>query len=892
MEVIKKIVSLESFRSHTPAIVPFYRTYSCYTQKVEPELAEGNNNAWGNVMCDYEGYSASTMDLFSKYFKLLKIRRSGKKMKRVRKNGVVCYTDYFDDDIRDYLYKLYSIDFFEAEAEGTLRQFDGEPLTDDDKYVSLVSQEDYDRYEELGGDELINLVESDMIGMVNVPSDITGVYVPEKFYLSEVYRWLNWFTENEKAHKKKDCCDSDEWNKRGGDAMRFFLQQNVPTYTEKLDMWRSRLGQVKPSVLSIPVFLTQNYDDFGTMSVYDEEAEYYGNEAGNGEPYTDGVKSLSKLQTLRTKTRKYDDNGNVLPYVGNGDIPYKVNEGFNVSYDPIEKEHIADYIKKITYFDENGNETSNIANAKNVEFEYVIGGSYNPNTEKRISVTTAVDTITSNGTSAATRIEAASSQKWVVLSNCNWFVLMDGNMRPVTGGTGSLNTRVFINQNTSTTESRVATIVIATASGDYEEAMASIVQQPKVTSVSCTFAGSDTKSLSFNGETSSTTVKIVCKGSSWYVKSAPKFTTITPQQGRDGTVVSVNVLCDKYEDTSVQRTGTIVFAATNNANVTHSIQVTQTAGSSLPMFMAAIPSSLTISNNETSGVTILLADASGHTAFTGSWSYEVVTGNTSLFTITRTGNNKLNITNKNTAATDSLLVLRTKFDPVSTLTATIGVLLQKSSNIGLYVSPTSDYNLAYGSSCTYTVTVSGDTQDNWNVTGLTNSSSLISVNRTTNNKFTVTNKNTGDTKQVIGVYVGHNGSASRSQSVSLTLQAPIIYTFAGAVMRVNGYPYDIDIEIWSADRGEANSKRVISTNGQETTPFPAGTINKDLNNKYYIRLNAPSSGNGYATANIELINMNQYSIWKGSLRYGEAKEFYGNYFQTSGNFVILIKISQ
>lgn len=913
MDIIKKRINLEAYKSHTPAIIPFIKVYDDGESHIDfgekdPVLTAGDNCSWGNVACDYMGYSASTADLFAKYFEINAILRRGNKMKRIRKDERACYTELYDDDVKAYLYKIYDISLFTVLTNGTITQVKGDILGDEDKYVSFVSHEDYERYIELGGQSFIDFMEDDVIGLIDIPSYIKGVYVPEKFYISQINKWLEWFSINEAAHNKKDCCDSGEWDKRGGDSMRRFLQENYHLYTAKLDTWMVRLNEsrdrvennltpsVKAPTLTIPLSLTQNYDDIGTMSVYNENAEYYGNEAGDGQPYEEGVQSESKLQTLRSKIKKYADNGEVLPYIvvgGENLPPYKVGEAFNLAYNPYTQEYTGDFIKSMKYYNDEGEEVG-IESATRVDFEYVIGGLYTPS--GTISVTTTQKTVSYSGEKIGIKVTAPVGRKWVVMSNCDWFSLVNNSDSIVTGGTGSRTSGLYLSvkENKSSAETRIATVVIATSDDDFEEAICSVLQDKAPSVVNCSFTGSGPNTLTASGDSLTQKLKIVCRGSGWYLKESPDFVTVTPRNGSNGVVTDVTVIFDKYED-SVQRTGNLVFGAVSNGSIAYKVKLTQTNGKTsqlLAHFVSGsqMPTAATINYGSNIDAKVLLETKCGDvttTSTTSSWNYEVLNQSAATyFTITRESDNLLNLVNKNTSSTDVVATIKVYHTEESSLTTTLRASLIRNKEAKLTLSPLQSCKLEVGESQTFTVSVSGDTSDSWDISHL--NTDYSTAEKTGVNRFKVTNANKGFDDKYLNVYAKHKNSDAISSGTTVTMLAAPQYMFNCTIDK-SGFSRKVTFEIWPNDNYADKIQMVCGAN-EKTCTFGPTPISKDSQKKYKIRTNFDSAVT--QTAEVELLNQSQAVVWKKTMGYSDSQEFYSNYFESGKNLTIKIKIRE
>ena len=926
MDIIKKTINLEAYKSHTPAIFPLITVYddgAWHEKGIVPPVE--NNATWGNVLCDCVdgGFTASTADIMAKYFEIIQIARSGIKTKRMVKNGDVYYTEFYDDEVRSYLYRVHSIDDFVWVREGILADTGENTLSQEEVFVKFVTNDDYDRYVELGGQSLIDFVETEIIGMLYVPSDITGEKVPDKFYISQIPTWLEWFDKNEEQSARKDCCSSGEWAKRGGDAMRDFLKENYYMWTQQHEKCLTRInsGLCKTPVLEIPVLLTQNYDDIGVMSVFDADAPYeYANDpnyAENWDPYTgETIKSESKIESLRSKIKLYDDYGNLLDFVGDVDAevepPYREGEAFNVFYDAKNKEYVGDYISKTIYYDGDGNTAHTISDLLGipvkVDVEYVIGGKYENSAS--ISCTADVSEVNYNqGSNIGITITAPNNKEWFVTSNCDWYRLN------VSSGIGTTNNVVLtIDDNTSTTETRMATVVLVTKDVYREECMCTVIQKAAPNMVTCNFNGSSPNSLMFTGNSLSERVTIKCNGSGWYIKSKPDFVDITPTNGSDGVSVGVTIRCDAYDGT-IQRDGKVVFAAVDNSMVTYSVSIVQTKpGQGTVVFIASFGSvgvsSTTIDYQDSAVIKGYIATQQGGyptlVSLDDSWSYEVVNSSTAnLLTIERVeedNNIVLRVTNKNATPNTLTSQIRVYNNQESGLTYTVNATLVKTSSVMLSVSPSEPNIIAVGVDKVYTVSITGDTADSWEplvvFTGDTahgvDVNTVVSYSKTGVNKFKVTNKNNTSNTLAAIIVAKHKTSSAHSNQVLLALTNPPTYDLY-VMMHKTSFNQQFNIDIWPSSTNGLNGTSVnfkCDMNQQECG-FPPTSIIKDTNKKYYIRFNAPDDGTSPVTtsADVKLVNGASNVVWNKTIRLGEAYEFYSNYFENGSYLPILIKIN-
>ena len=685
MDIIKKRINLETYKNHTPSYFPYITVYDDGKWRDKSDLTTNpdaivipggeyskNKVSWGNVLCDMPELSASTSTLLRHYFEINAILRTGIKMKRMHgDSGVVLFVEKYDDVVRSYDYTVSNIEYLKAKKPGIYEVISGDVEGD---FIIFLSDENYKRYEDIGGSDFISYVEDNVLGLIKVEfapgsvyegETIEGDLVPEKFYISAIQKWLDWFNENIPG-KNDDCnCYESEWYKRGGDKMKAFLEENL----YRLDKYQNTTEVAVP-VLSIPLLLTQNYDDNGVMSVYDEETQYKKKDDTGRTPYEEyydtsyepefGIKTESRLDTLRSNIKMFDDNGNLLPYIdvdddGNGYLPYRVGEGFNISYDEDSGEYVADYIKSIKVedghlnneipLDDNGDQLP-VGYTTTIEFEYVIGGAYSQN--KKISIKNNIDTVppTSSITMSAITITADEDEEWVILSNGSLFAVEPS------AGTGSQTLNLCVmGINTSKTDDRLLTIVASTKGRIHDEVMCTIKQEHNAPTVSCSFNSTLPNTITASSTEITKYISVLCNGSDWYLDSLPDFVTASPMVGKDGVNTRVLLTFDELSEVTDAVEGKLVFVATDNSNVTYEPIVRH--GDVFPeSCKIAIGGGPTISAGEEKEVIGVIRYSDGTVSqieFNSDWAYRVKDSLYANYIVIYTdANNKLWFKNNNT----------------------------------------------------------------------------------------------------------------------------------------------------------------------------------------------------------------------------------------------------
>lgn len=898
MDIIKKRINLETYKNHTPAFFPYIKVYndgkwhdknSTTTDAVVIPTG-GATNSWGNVLCDMPDLSGTTAALLSKYYEINSILKTGIKMKRmVSDGGVIIYVDTFEDKVKSYDYQVSNIDFLNAIKPHAYKLVTGDTQGD---FVVFLSHESYERYLEIGGEGFISYVEENILGLIKVEfspgslyygQEIEGILVPEKFYISAIQKWLNWFDENIPGKDDECNCFESEWEKRGGDKMRSFLEENeyrVSKFKQK--------PQVSAPVLSIPVFLSHNYDDNGIMSVYDEDTPYdKSKDTGRtayetdyySKPYEpdEGINTESKLESLRSNVKMYDDSGNLLPFIDTeariisgenityGYLPYRMEEGFNISYDVDSGEYVADYIVgeeddvvgiKMTAYTSDGipielnkeiplkkngeviKKEDNITGIT-VDFTYVIGGVYSQNKEN-ISIRNNIDSVPSRDGTYNNAITITAKKPWVILSNNSLF-----SVSPSSDGAGTYNLSLSVNdKNTSITDDRQLTVVAATTGKIHDEVMCTIIQEHSTPPATCSFDGSLPTTISFGSDTTKR-ITVRCNGSGWYLRSKPSFMDVDPTSGKDGVSTSVKLTCQLLPSGTNMREGILEFVATDNQNVTYKPTVTQ--GTNIPTsFIATIDGGSTIEYGETKAV--YGYTSSGRFNIDESWGYRIIdTLYSNDIFVSYTQESGMTFTNRSTR-TDMINVRVEIYNKEMPSVSSI-VTATLIGDITISIIPSGAIALDAWGDRVFTVSVNGDNSDNWEpyVTG--DGAEKVKVAKITYNTFRVTNDN--DDEMDLVALVGAKSTTReniKSNEVSVTVRPKPKITIKCCIVQEN-YPCPVDVDIWPCCEGEDADETKIANFACDGCPTVIdeleacedGIVIRDRNNRYYVRFNQPLS---------------------------------------------------
>ena len=223
-------------------------------------------------------------------------------------------------------------------------------------------------------------------------NEYQGLYVPYFLYTgdtSTIYN-IKEIMNNLKTHN--NCCDNLMYEEYGGDDFYNFLNgitntTNTDT-TEGSDTEEYELPSDMPTI-DIPILLTGNLLDLGQYKSYDiivvdENGETEDVQTINqNETYIIETKGESKIRTLRKRKICYDDSGNSLPFIINNDnynpiLPFEEKYIKNVqSVKNINGQEyiVGDAIVDIIYRNTSGI-TENLDKATEIEFTYVIGGTF------------------------------------------------------------------------------------------------------------------------------------------------------------------------------------------------------------------------------------------------------------------------------------------------------------------------------------------------------------------------------------------------------------------------------------------------------------------------------------------------------------------------------------
>lgn len=370
MEIIKKRVSLELFKSRIPSL---FET-----------IDNGEGNSWGkiaksvilfNKVINYRSfmklyYSLMNIIMFSTYYEYDKKRElwvlKECDWRDIFKNSsnVFYFVNFPKEDINTYKNKIIGIT---SEKNVNLFYEKIKKITDNTKNAFEV----IDMFHNIMGKKIVpHMYRCNKCGnyiMNKNNSNITTCtietckskdiehvqekYVPYFVYISE----LDILIENMEKLKSEstiNCCRQKEYIEHGGDVFLNFLKEL------KSEEGNNRDTVFKIPNITIPVLLVNNYLDLGEYRTDNVDIIVEGKKVNNTNYNNNQVNKIlktsgiSKIRTLM-KRSSFDDNGKQLPIIlkKNGgqyetSLPYKVDHVKNVQI--IGNKYYGDSVKNMT----------------------------------------------------------------------------------------------------------------------------------------------------------------------------------------------------------------------------------------------------------------------------------------------------------------------------------------------------------------------------------------------------------------------------------------------------------------------------------------------------------------------------------------------------------------
>lgn len=327
MDYIKKTICLESARSRTQGLMPYYelgaeypdvsgRPYYSMSELGLTE-ASGSNGNWGQIVANpwFLAACGKTYDsMLQKYYSMLNTVRGGIKLRKVEtKDGEIIYTEdvgsfylsgncFAGGEEPDSLYEYAaydSADFYSSEIDSQreetrrIYRYTGSSSADD-TYIVLI--DDFDKFmgmagylsgttykEKLSGFNPIDIYSGadqyqwarycydvDLcIGKINVPARIYNehIKVPKSMPCADVSSYIEWLLDNQNL--SANCCNERLWNDMGGEDMLEFLIDNSGSCETTREVLNS-LDYAIPYI-EMPLLLTQNFTDIGVLTNLDGE---------------------------------------------------------------------------------------------------------------------------------------------------------------------------------------------------------------------------------------------------------------------------------------------------------------------------------------------------------------------------------------------------------------------------------------------------------------------------------------------------------------------------------------------------------------------------------------------------------------------------------------------
>jgi len=391
MEIIKKKVCLEQFRSRIPALI--------HTVEGEKYGYFPKDGSWGRIPkpIAFLGKEIKYGTLIGLYYSALKMLMNASFLE-------------YDESGKKWIEKDYDWRHFIINGSESMKDvtFVTEiPSVDlkDKMIITLVTQDEvnffYNEINDIfgGSNNGITLINEfhRVIGKKIVPPEDTdlddidteeslavynGMYVPYFVYLADVPDLIAFMEElQEKA--ETTCCERERYEEYGGNE---FLQ-----YLKNLEIPSAQPYTLTgTTTLDIPVLLTSTVRNFGQYKLYDVEEvvdgevvkDEYDKQEKTSSILITGMTGESKLRTLRKRKRSFDDNGFELPGIFNIDStvlenPYQVGyiKNIQMSGNSFYGDTIESMIE-IVNTDENGTKSYE------VEISYVLGGRLRKNGDK------------------------------------------------------------------------------------------------------------------------------------------------------------------------------------------------------------------------------------------------------------------------------------------------------------------------------------------------------------------------------------------------------------------------------------------------------------------------------------------------------------------------------
>lgn len=341
MEIVKKKISLEAFKSRIPALL----------ETIDGNTTVSGDGSWGKIPCPVVifGKELKYGTLMNFYYNILDVIRTSSYYE-YDASGDKWLADGYD--WREVFYTKNKILYTTTLPTSNLN---------DRMIVGITSSESVTLMNEVVGsffgNDGINGVTyvtevNKIIGKIITPSNCIGAHVPYFMYVTDIPDYIT-FMDQLLSDTTKNCCYKERYEEYGGTIFHDFLKE---MNARDWQIYQNPIG-TRPT-LDIPLLLTSKIVDLGQFQTYNVDEYIVENEESNitknnklnnsnkvcsfcGMEFTDEYNhdnchstmvkctAESKLNTLKKKRVSTDDNGAVLPGIYNPqtkelDLQYKV----------------------------------------------------------------------------------------------------------------------------------------------------------------------------------------------------------------------------------------------------------------------------------------------------------------------------------------------------------------------------------------------------------------------------------------------------------------------------------------------------------------------------------------------------------------------------------------
>lgn len=334
MEIIRKKICLDDYRSRTFGIVP-YIEYNGTSSIIE---TMGSNGNYGGFPINpyIDGEYVNYFDIMRKYHFIMNEYRNGIRLKRiVKKYGEETWISDFPERKIIYDFLPYNVNDFYVNDKGVYKHKSNEKIGVD--FIILVNNPE--KVINYGGIDYVKDVNENIIGLAYLPSNvkcelnsnnkkyfsdiscpIPGIKMPDYvFYTSAEYE-LGKMLE---MSLSEDPCVLKEWEELGGDVYVNFLIE-----VKESDAYKNRGALFVEDIIKededsripkhIPfinmnISLLNEYNELGIMSPNEVDDVKFDLGETFEQPEKIDYQVESKLFTLRSRDFFTDDNGEYLP---------------------------------------------------------------------------------------------------------------------------------------------------------------------------------------------------------------------------------------------------------------------------------------------------------------------------------------------------------------------------------------------------------------------------------------------------------------------------------------------------------------------------------------------------------------------------------------------------